>query len=90
MNARPIAALDPESSEKRYRFYAVREGGLYAGDGDSVVAGDVPGRRVEDRNLEVSLAELFARFDAALAGGEVEERLDPESREALRALGYLQ
>jgi arylsulfatase A-like enzyme len=90
MNARPIAALDPASSEKRHRFYVVRENGLYAGDGDSVVFGDVPGRRVEDRNLEASLGELFHRFDAALAGEAVEEQLDPESREALRALGYLQ
>jgi arylsulfatase A-like enzyme len=90
MSGVPANPLGPGDGGRRERFYVVRDGELYAGTAAHVVEEDVPDRVVEDESVAGPLRALFARFAATLAGEEVVEQLDPETQEALRALGYLE
>jgi arylsulfatase A-like enzyme len=90
MSGVPTHPLGPGDGGRRERFYVVRDGRLYAGTAAHVVEEDVPARVVEDESVAGPLRTLFGRFAATLAGEEVVEQLDPETQEALRALGYLE
>jgi hypothetical protein len=74
----------------RERFFAVRDGALYSGDADASFEEDDPERRVSDAALDASLRRLFRSFEASLSGQVVRERLDPETEQGLRALGYVE
>ena len=69
----------------QHLFYAVdREGRLVRGNGEELLDPATEGASPE------RLRELFAGFERALAAGVAPAAGDPEAREALRALGYVQ
>lgn len=69
------------------RFFAVREGRLFAGDGTQVFEDDDPARPV-DPALASELRSAFAGFAARLSGASAVALDDEEVRRALDALGY--
>ena len=78
-----LAGLPPDAS-RAPRFFLADGTRLYAGDGHALFEEDDPARPVRDDPLRAR----FAGFAAALARTAAVERLDPETREGLRALGY--
>jgi len=78
-----LAGLPPDAP-RAPRFFLADGTRLYAGDGDALFEGDDPARPVRDDELRAR----FAGFAAALARTAAVERVDPETREGLRALGY--
>jgi hypothetical protein len=66
------------------RFFAAR--------GDEMITGDADELSTEPRDSAQArwIRSQFARFQRALSVVEVEELTDPETREALEALGYTQ
>lgn len=73
---------------EEFRFFAVTDATLYAGNSDGVVLDDTPGREPDEETTE-SLKTLFAALERAAAGTSALEELDAEAVEALRALGYV-
>ena len=69
------------------RFYAVREGRLFTGDGECVLADDDPARPLEDASA-AGLHSAFAGFATILQGTPVEALENDEVRRALKTLGY--
>jgi hypothetical protein len=67
------------------RFYLVADGREYVGDASEVAAND---RQPLDPKLRERLSRLFSSFGAELEGSVRHELLDPETLEALEALGY--
>jgi len=67
-------------------FFAVEDDRLFTGDGSGISAGD--GSGVEEQTAE-KLERIFERFEGTLQGGSIDELDDPETREALEALGYV-
>jgi arylsulfatase A-like enzyme len=67
-------------------FFAVEGDRLFTGDGRRVSAGD--GSAVDGKTAE-KLERTFERFEGTLRGGSIDELDDPETREALEALGYV-
>ena len=68
------------------RFYAVVDDRLYTSRAEEIAADD--GKAV-DPDLEDQLSLLFRSFEADLEGRDPAEILDPETQQALEALGYL-
>ena len=91
MSGWPAVPLDPaRGGAVRERFFAVRAGALYSGDADASFEEDDPGRPVPDATLDASLRRQFRGFEASLSGQVVRKRLDPETEQGLRALGYVE
>jgi len=69
-------------------FYLVRDGVLWSGNAERVLAEDDLTRPVVGAEAD-ALRETFAALESLLEAGDVgEELLDPEVQERLRALGY--
>jgi hypothetical protein len=68
------------------RFYAVVDDRLYTSRAAEIAADD--GKAV-DPDLEHQLSLLFRSFEADLEGRDPAEILDPETQQALEALGYV-
>jgi arylsulfatase A-like enzyme len=86
------SASDSNPSNLRHqpRFFLVREGMHYTGTADDVTENDAPERVVTDERVAGPLRDVFGRFAATLAGVATTEQSDPDTREALRALGYVE
>ena len=70
------------------RFYAVKDGVLYAGNSERVVRNTVPEAPVADEELATKLKALFKTFETQLSSSATVEMLDAETQDALRSLGY--
>ena len=83
-----LSPQNPGETGYRNRFYAVVDGVIYAGDEQGVTRDDSP-RWKAGRGVSRKLEPLFRGFEREAESVESVEALDPESREGLRALGYL-
>jgi arylsulfatase A-like enzyme len=84
--AEPISA----GAVSEERFFVVRDGRHYSGTADWVIEEDAAERVVTDVTVSEPLRALFGSFATILADTPVVERDDPDTLEALRALGYVE
>ena len=68
------------------RFYAIRDGSIWSGDGIELLQADEAPSELPAYADELN--QLFMRFKATLERAQTEELDDPATRAALEALGY--